>query len=151
WKWRAVPISIARSSRKVSQSALLRGQVRFTEFSFSPAFDFSDIAGLAGGDSGSSGAPGSFMQNLKIDIAVQSTNDLNLASSKLSLQGAANLRLRGTAAEPALLGRVNISGGDVIFRGNRYVLQSSSLDFINPYRIQPRMNLSIDTKVQEYT
>ena len=91
------------------------------------------------------------MQNLKLDIAVQSTNDLNLASSKLSLQGAANLRLRGTAAEPALLGRVNISGGDVIFRGNRYVLQSSSLDFINPYRIEPRMNLSIDTKVQQYT
>jgi len=132
-----------------SQSALLRGQVRLTELSFSPAFDFSDIAGLAGGNL--SGVPGSFTQNLKLDIAVQSTNDLNLASSKLSLQGAANLRVRGTAAEPALLGRVNITGGDVIFRGNRYVLQPSSLDFINPYRIEPRMNLSIDTKVQQYT
>ena len=61
------------------------------------------------------------------------------------------MRVRGTAAEPALLGRVNITGGDVIFRGNRYVLQPSSLDFINPYRIEPRMNLSIDTKVQQYT
>ena len=100
--------------------------MRLTELSFSPAFDFSDIAGLAGGNSGS-GVPGSFTQNLKLDIAVQSTSDLNLASSKLNLQGAANLRLRGTAAEPALLGRVNLTGGDVIFRGNRYVLSQARL------------------------
>src|SRR5436309_14322596 len=97
-----------------TQSALLRGEVRLTELSFSPTFDFSDIAGLAGGNL--SGVPGSFTQNLKLDIAVQSTNDLNLASSKLSLQGAANLRVRGTSAEPALLGRVNMTGGDVLVR-----------------------------------
>ena len=133
------------------QSALLRGQVRLTELSFSPSFDFSDIAGLAGGGSATGAAPGTFAQNLGLDITVQSTNDLNLRSSQLSLQGAANLRVRGTAADPTLLGRVNVTGGDLIFRGNRYVLQPSSLDFINPYQIEPRVNLSVDTRVQEYT
>jgi translocation and assembly module TamB len=133
------------------QSALLRGQVQLTELSFSPTFDFSDIAAVAGGGSDTLAAPGSFSQNLRLDIAVQSTSDLNLSSSKLSLQGAANLRVRGTAADPSLLGRVNITGGDLIFRGNRYVLQPSSLDFINPYRIEPRMNVSVDTTVQQYT
>src|SRR5206468_3557968 len=36
-------------------------------------------------------------------------------------------------------------------RGNRYVLQPSSLDFVNPYQIEPHVNLSVDTKVQDYT
>jgi translocation and assembly module TamB len=133
-----------------TQAALLRGQVRLTELSFSPSFDFSDIAGLAGGGPSTGAAPGTFAQNLKLDITVQSTNDLNLSSSNLSLQGAANLRVEGTAAQPALLGRVNITGGELIFRGNHYELQPSSLDFVNPYRIEPRMNLSVDTKVQDY-
>ncbi len=132
-----------------NQSAFLRGQVRLNELSFSPDFDIADVAGVTGG-ANTSAPPGSFARNLNLDIDVQSTNDLNLASSKLSLQGAANLRIRGTAAEPAVLGRVNLTGGDLIFRGNRYLLQPSSLDFVNPYRVEPRVNLSVDTKVQQY-
>jgi translocation and assembly module TamB len=134
-----------------TDSALLRGQVMLTELSFSPNFDLSDIAGLAGGVPSTGAVPGTFAQNLKLDIAVESTSDLNLSSSNLSLQGAANLRVAGTAAQPTLLGRVNVTGGDLIFRGNRYVLQPSSLDFVNPYQIQPRVNMSVDTKVQDYT
>jgi len=60
------------------------------------------------------------------------------------------LRVRGTAAEPALMGRVNITGGDLIFRGNRYFLEPSTLDFVDPYRIEPRVNLAVRTKVQDY-
>ena len=134
-----------------TQAALLRGQVRLTELSFSPNFDFSDIAGLTGDVASTSAAPGTFAQNLKLEIAVQSTNELNLSSGNLSLQGAANLRVEGTGAQPTVIGRVNITGGDLIFRGNRYVLQPSSVDFVNPYRIEPRLNLSVDTKVEDYT
>jgi translocation and assembly module TamB len=81
---------------------------------------------------------------------VVSTNDLNLTNSKLSLQGTANLRVNGTAAQPAVLGRVNLTGGDLIFRGNRYLLQPSTLDFVDPYQISPRVNLGVDTTVQQY-
>jgi translocation and assembly module TamB len=89
-------------------------------------------------------------RNVNLDVNVLSTNDLNAASGKLSLQGAANLRVRGTAAEPIVLGRVNLSGGDLIFRGNRYLLQPSTLDFVDPYKIDPRVNLAVDTTVQQY-
>ncbi len=130
-------------------SAVLRGQVRLNELSFSPNFDLADIAGQV---SGTSTAPAAgFARKLQIDIAAHSTDDLNLASSKLSLQGAANLRIRGTAAEPVVLGRVNLTGGDLIFRGNRYLLLPSSIDFINPYKVEPRVNLAVDTEVQQYT
>jgi translocation and assembly module TamB len=66
------------------------------------------------------------------------------------LQGATNLRIRGTAAQPAVIGRVNVTEGDLIFRGNRYFLEPSTLDFVDPYRVEPRVNLSVRTKVQDY-
>jgi translocation and assembly module TamB len=133
-----------------TESAVLRGQVRLTELSFSPSFDLNDMASVAGGTAGSAAPPGSFAQNLSFDIDVVSTNDLNLSSSKLSLQGAMRLRIRGTAATPAVTGRVNVSGGDLMFRGNRYILEPSTVDFVDPYRIEPRLNLSVSTKVQDY-
>lgn len=133
-----------------TDSSVLRGQVRLTELSFSPTFDLGDIAGIAGGPAGSTAPPGSFARNLNLDINVVSTSELNLASSKLSVQGATNLRIRGTAAQPAVIGRVNLTSGDLIFRGNRYLLEPSSIDFVDPYRIEPRMNLAVSTKVQDY-
>jgi translocation and assembly module TamB len=124
--------------------------VRLTDLSFSPAFDLNDIASVAVGTTGSTAPPGGFAQNLSLDVNVVSTSDLNLASSKLSLQGATNLRVRGTAATPAVTGRVNLTGGDLIFRGNRYILEPSTVAFVDPYKIEPRLNLSVSTKVQDY-
>jgi translocation and assembly module TamB len=130
--------------------ATLRGQVRLTEVSFSPTFDFNDILGAAGGATGTPAAPSQLAQNLHMDISVISDSDVNLASSKLNLQGTANLRVSGTAAQPSVLGRVNLTAGDLIFRGNRYILQPSTLDFVDPYQISPRVNLAVDTTIQEY-
>jgi translocation and assembly module TamB len=120
------------------------------ELSFSPSFDVSDILAALTDVSSSTAPAGSFARNLQLDMNVVSTEDLNVASSKLSVQGVANLRIRGTAAEPSVIGRVNITGGDLMFRGNRYVLEPGTLDFMDPYKIEPRMNLAVSTKVQDY-
>jgi translocation and assembly module TamB len=130
--------------------ATLRGQVRLTDVSFTPAFDLNNIIGALGGAQGIAAPPGGLAHNLHLDIGVVSTNDLNLTNSKLSVQGAANLRVSGTAAQPTVLGRVNLTGGDLIFRANRYILQPSTLDFVDPYQISPRVNLAVDTTIQQY-
>jgi translocation and assembly module TamB len=132
------------------QNAILRGQVRLMELSFSPSFDVGDVVSALTDVTSSVVPAGSFARNLQLDMNVLSTEDLNVASSKLSVQGVTNLRVRGTAAEPSMVGRVNITGGDLMFRGNRYVLEPSTIDFVDPYRIQPRVNLAVSTKVQDY-
>jgi hypothetical protein len=83
------------------QNALLRGQVRLTELSFSPTFDLNDIAAALGAPAGSTAPPGGFARNLNLDINVISTDDLNLASSQLSLRRRQR-GIRGTAADPAV-------------------------------------------------
>ena len=91
-----------------TEAGLISGQVHLTELSFTPNFDLADLIGEF--SSAAPAAPTGLAQNIRLDIGVQSTNDVSLVSSKLSLQGAANLQIRGTAANPVVLGRMNLDG-----------------------------------------
>ncbi len=131
------------------QAALLHGQVRMEKVSFTPDFDLSEFITQFTGES-STGSPSAFMQSLRLDIALQNTSQMNLASSKVSLQGNANLRIVGTADAPVILGRSNLTGGELFFAGNRYVIQNGAIDFLNPVRTEPVVNLQVSTTVDQY-
>ncbi|HWC20581.1 MAG TPA: translocation/assembly module TamB domain-containing protein, partial [Terriglobales bacterium] len=130
-------------------SALLNGQVRITQLSFAPDFDLMSFVGQFSGDTVPAPSQG-FADKLKLDLAVNATNGINLVSRTLSLNGTANLNVRGTAANPVMLGRVNLSGGDLIFQGNRYILQSGTIDFVDPYQTRANVNVAVNTTIQEY-
>jgi translocation and assembly module TamB len=130
-------------------SAYLRGQVALTRLAFTPDFDLTTFASSFSG--GSVSAPsGGFMQNLKLAVTLQSASQLNLVSRGLSLQGTANLRVVGTADNPVILGRTTINNGDLIFNGNRYLLQDGSIEFVNPVETEPVVNLAVNTTINEY-
>ena len=68
-------------------------------FSFTQQFDLANFAGqFTSGVSTASTSP--FEQNMRLNIAVQTSQDLNLASSQVSMQGAANLNVTGTLRIP---------------------------------------------------
>ena len=87
---------------------------------------------------------------MALNLNVHSSNAVNLVSRTLSVGGTANLQVRGTVADPVILGRVNLSGGDVILNGNRYVLTGGTIQFVNPSVTQPDVNLTITTAIQQY-
>jgi translocation and assembly module TamB len=129
--------------------ALLHGQVGVEQLAFTPDFDLMEFTKNFGGEATPPPAEG-FTQELRLDIGIETPGGLSLASRELSLEGAANLHVRGTAAQPVLLGRVNIGGGDLIFLGNRYVLQGGTIDFRNPSRTEPVVDASVSTTIQQY-
>jgi translocation and assembly module TamB len=130
------------------ESPALRGQVRLNELSFSQPFNVEDLlhkvarTGLA--------PPRGTVGRLSLDVMVHSTSQLYLSSNDLMLNGTANLRVRGTVAEPALLGSISLNGGELLFRGDRYILKPSTVDFVSPSGIEPRLNVALETKVQQY-
>jgi translocation and assembly module TamB len=83
-------------------------------------------------------------------VALKSTNNVNLTSRTLSINGQANLQVRGTAADPVILGRVNLNSGDIILNGNRYVLSGGTIQFVNPSETQAVVNLALTTSIQQY-
>lgn len=129
-------------------SSMLKGRVTIDDLSFRRDFDLANFIGQFS----SSGPPVSsgWERNTRLDVTVASSQDLSLSSSKLSLQGSADLHVTGTLANPVVLGRSILSGGELFFVGNRYQVQSGTIVFANPIRTEPTFNLFVTTTVQQY-
>jgi translocation and assembly module TamB len=131
-----------------TEAATLRGQVNLYQLSFTPDFDLTSMMGQFGGIE----APPSqgFTNNLQLAVAVRSPNGIELSNRQLSLSGSMNLNVTGSAAQPVLLGRINLSGGDLLFNNERFLLQGGTIDFVNPTETQQVLNVSVNTTVQQY-
>lgn len=131
------------------EAAVLGGNINLADLSFTNAFDLNDfIDQFAGGVE----APPSqgFAQNVALNLTVHSSNNVNLVSRTLSVGGSANLQIRGTVADPVILGRANLTGGDIILNGNRFVLTGGTIQFVNPSVTEPVVNLNLTTAIQQY-
>ena len=132
-----------------TRSARLSGTVNVTDLSFTQAFDLSSfIAQFTGGVE----APPSrgFAQSVALNLAVHSANNVNLVSRTVSVGGSANLQVRGTLADPVILGRATLTGGDIVLNNKRFVLTGGTVQFTNPTQTEPNVNLSLTTTIQQY-
>ena len=132
-----------------SDNAVLGGQVNLADLSFTPAFDLNSFINQFSGGVSLPPTPG-ISQNIQLNLGLNSQNNINLVSRTLSINGSANLRVRGTAAQPVILGRVNLNGGDIILNGDRYLLNGGTIEFVNPSETQPVVNVSLNTTIQQY-
>ncbi len=130
-------------------SSALTGRVTVDSLGFTQAFDLSKFAAALSETSGGGSSSG-FEQKMKLNVAVLSAQDLNLANSQVSLGGSANLNLVGTLADPVVLGRVALTNGDVFFLNKRFAVQSGTIEFANPARTQPVLNLYVTTTIEQY-
>jgi translocation and assembly module TamB len=132
------------------QASTFAGQVRIQRVSFTPDFDLNSFVSQFGGSGSAPTTAGGLMDNMRLNVAVQSTSQMNLQSSQVSISGTANLRIVGTAANPVVLGRTDLTGGELFFAGNRYVIQEGTIDFLNPVTTEPVLNLHVQTKINDY-
>jgi translocation and assembly module TamB len=110
----------------------------------------SEIASQFSGDNTVSD-PSSLTHNVKLKVAVQSSDNLNLASSQLSIGGSADLNVVGTLADPVILGRIVLTSGEVFFLGKRFEIQNGTISFANTVRTVPVVSLYVNTVVDQYT
>ncbi|HXA85406.1 MAG TPA: translocation/assembly module TamB domain-containing protein [Candidatus Dormibacteraeota bacterium] len=132
-----------------AKSSLLSGDVLVTRFGMNPHFDFANYLAQ------SKKAPmistlNPFLDNMRLDMHITSTPELQVETSLAKLSGDLDLHVRGTAARPAIVGRVNIAEGDVFFNGTKYRLERGDITFSNPLTIEPVINLDMSARVQGY-
>src|SRR6266404_2441619 len=131
------------------QAANLHGRVLIDSLSFTQNFDLATLAGQV--QSGPESAPSEGLANkVKLDIAVETARDLNLTSSAVSLQGQANLHVVGTAADPVIVGRTEFTAGDIFLMNKRYQIERGVIEFSNPQRTEPVLNLLLTTTINQY-
>src|SRR5260370_16900080 len=65
-------------------------------------------------------------------------------------QADANIRVRGTWEPPILLGHIHLLSGELYFAGNRYRVSRGDINFSNPFRLDPVLNVEASTTIQQY-
>jgi hypothetical protein len=61
-----------------------------------------------------------FADTIKLAFGVQSTDQLSATGSQVSVEGHVNLQVIGTAANPVIIGRTNLTSGELFYRSVRY-------------------------------
>ncbi len=91
-----------------------------------------------------------YLRNLQFDVEALSAPDARMEWPGAELQAEANLRVRGTWEHPILLGHIHIVSGNLYFAGNRYRVSRGDLNFANPFRLDPVVNVEAATTIQQY-
>jgi translocation and assembly module TamB len=91
-----------------------------------------------------------FLRNLQFDIEAVSAPDARMQWPGAELDAEANIRVRGTWEHPILLGHIHVLSGELQFHGNRYRVARGDMNFANPFRLDPVINVEASTTIQQY-
>jgi translocation and assembly module TamB len=132
-----------------TEASTLSGDITVSKLSMTPGFDF---AAYLAKNAQTTALPQTnpLLNRIRLDVHVVTTPELRMQTASLRLSGNADLHLRGTAAKPALLGRTEITEGEVYFNGTKYRLERGEISFLNPAAIKPQMDLQATTRVRDY-
>ena len=73
---------------------------------------------------------------------------LRVENNVARIVSSADLNLRGTFDRPLLFGRAEIERGEFVFEAKRYLITRGTIDFSNPTRIEPFVDLEAETRVR---
>jgi translocation and assembly module TamB len=131
-----------------SDGSVLSGTVTINQINYAPQTDIGSFLARSAPPI-QAGTNSSILDNMKLDIRVQTSDAMAVQSSLAEdLQGQADLRIRGTASHPGALGRVNITEGTITFFSATYTVNSGTIGFYNPLRIDPVMDINLETHAQ---
>ena len=145
----SITVSADVSLNGTQQNSIATGTATLVQLSYSPQSDIGSMLTRAAPPVQTPTAPSPFLDNMKLDIRIRSSPGMAVqASLAQNLQVAADLRVRGTAATPGITGRVNIYEGQLVFFGATYTVDRGSVSFYNPIRIEPVLDISLETTAQ---
>jgi autotransporter translocation and assembly factor TamB len=92
------------------------------------------------------------LASTQVNIAISGPGALRVHNNVADLHGDVDLTLRGSLARPVVFGTVQINpGGKMVYADNEYRVERGQLTFINPYRIDPVIDVVVRTRVQDFT
>ena len=133
-----------------SDSSVLSGSVSLTRAAFNPRTDVGAL--LASTTTPVAATPNQYLQGLQLDVRVLTERTLEVETALTrNIQADADLRVRGTPDHPILLGHVTVNSGQIEFFGNKYSINRGEINFNNPAKIEPVVNMDLSTQVRGIT
>jgi len=132
-----------------SSASILSGDVTITRLAMSQNFDFASYL-AASNRSATLSQTDPLLNSIRLNVHIVTTPELQMQTTTLRISGNADLQLRGTVAKPTLLGRADITEGELYFNGSKYHLERGEVSFRAPSGIVPNLDMQMSTRVRDY-
>jgi translocation and assembly module TamB len=133
-----------------SSAALVSGHIEIQRLLFAQGVDLASFFASASNATPGPTSTSAFLQNLSFDVEGQTTPGARIEWGGAHIEMDGNVRLRGTWDRPVLLGNIHFLGGEMPFRGNKYELTRGDIDFSNPFRLDPILNVEATATISQY-
>ncbi len=132
-----------------SAASTVTGDITITKVAVTPGFDFGAYLQRTA-QSAAISQTNPVLNRIRLDVHIVTMSELQMQTAVIRLSGAADLRLRGTAAKSVLLGRADVLEGQAYFNGTKYRLERGDVTFNNPVTTVPVVDLQASTHVRDY-
>lgn len=133
-----------------TQGASLTGETTVQRVIFAPSVDFSSM--LVSSQTTLTGPTisSAYLRNLQFDIAGNAVPGMRIDWGAAHFTAEGGVRVRGTWEHPIVLGNVHLLSGEMAFHGNTYHLNRGDINFTNPFRFDPVLNIEVATTINPY-
>ena len=131
-------------------AALMSGQVQVERLLFGQGVDVASFFAATAETAPGLPSTSRFLQNLAFDVEGQTAAGARIEWTGAHIEVDGNVRLRGTWDRPVLLGHLHLLGGEMPFRGNVFQLTRGDVNFANPFRLDPVLDVEATSTINQY-
>jgi autotransporter translocation and assembly factor TamB len=92
-----------------------------------------------------------YLKNMDLDVAIKRRGEMKVENNISELYLNPDLKIIGTVIKPVLNGRIAVTEGTVTFQNNDFTVTRGIIDFLNPYKTEPTVDIKGETKVRDWT
>lgn len=132
-----------------TNSSVLSGDISALEIVLRTNTDIGALLAPGGPPPTAPVAQKGLLGGMRLDVRIATAPDIQFFTALAqNLQASGSVLLRGTPTRPGMLGHFNITEGEILFFGNRYTVNRGTISFFNPQRIEPVLNVGLETKAK---
>ena len=90
------------------------------------------------------------LDKMTLDIDIRQRDPFWVDNNLALLSISSDLKLSGTATAPLIAGRAQVDSGTILFQKNEFEVRKGVIDFINPYKIEPSIDLEAALEVRSW-
>ncbi len=91
-----------------------------------------------------------FLKNTALDIRIKHRTPFQVDNNVALLDIEPDLHIGGTLNSPVISGRADVTSGTIKYQRNVFTLEKGVIDFINPYRIEPELDILGKSEVRDW-
>jgi hypothetical protein len=133
--------------RGTSNAPLLDGNLKLDSMTYRSDFEsFLRVFQPGGLDSG-----GTAFDQLQLSVHIAGNRNITVQNELVDVTGArVDLDIKGTLGSPSLTGHVEATDGTLTFQGKRYEITRGNIDFVDPLKIDPILDIQAEAVVRDY-